>query len=297
MSEICGGIYNIANSMFGKPIKKLQKLSTPISFVAAALYFVTLVIAWLNFSDYDDSEIKDSFILTRCLNAIVSAFAVFGFLIYFAEFMIKLNAKKPPPALEMVRSFVSSGTLVLVSLLLGEYTEDTERFMEFLCVFIALILFRILDLGLDDLEKTSVYKRTDMNVGEEMEKYVRLLKRIVVIVSFIIVISLIGNYMEKKTLFDNDPANHNDGLLITVLFLVSFHLLLIFIETAWGFCYTDELQTINRIPLISKAVFITNLVCLSSTIGERMAVDQRVVELVFALVVLGMAESVARNEM
>jgi len=280
------------------------------SLVAFAIYAYTFIILCVNYVNYDSLEENNSFILTRCLNAIGSAFAVMGAVVYAAEAKLSFDGGDKPPALEIVRNFVSGGALVLVSLLLGEYTEDTAYFTEFLVSLILLIFVRvIIDVGLDDRETRSALTRLGTiytGVGEVLEsKYdqIRRVKQYLVSGIFIAVITLVAIHMGKKTLFNNDPANHHDGLLITVLVLVSVHLAFLLAVFAYS-CLktkensvTKELETINQVPWVSKAVFTANLVCLSLTIGERMAVDQRVVELVFALVILGMAEAVARGEM
>ena len=312
-SRVCGGVcgYPVDGAKWvGKVLASPVKIaSAAMSLIALAIYLYTFIMLWINFADYDSTEENNSFILTRCLNAIGSAFALMGAAIYAAETWLSRKADKPP-ALEIVRNFVSGGALVLVSLLLGEYTRDTSYFTEFLVSLILLIFVRvIIDVGLDDTETRSVLTRYGKKYEgikkdlEGKEDNIRRLKEFLVSAIFITVIVLVAVYMGKETLFDIETASHNDGLLITVLVLVSIHLGLILSVLLYQCCkqqeksVTEVLETINAVPWVSKAVFTTNLVCLSLTIGERIAVDQRVVELVYALVILGMAEAVARNEM
>ena len=322
-TEITNGLYNVVDSFsvvpkfFGNGY--MRTFSSGISLV---LYVTVLIYTIVNYADYETKE-KNSFILTRCLNAIAGVFAGLGGLTYVVELMY--GEEEKPPALETVRNFVSTGATVLVALLLGEYTKDSSYFGEFLGLLIALIFVRvIIDVGLDDAKNNTLIRRLGMKFSnytmEQLEaysekenlekKYARDIKameqkakeakQILVGLCFTIVIVLTAVYMGDETRFDIETASHNDGLLITVLVLVSFHLLLII----WGYlysvckrgCNTDTMSTINEIPWVSKAVFTANLVCLSCTIGERIAVDQRVVELVASLVLLGMAEAVARNE-
>jgi MFS family permease len=310
MANICTMIVNLFKGV-GDTIKSSTKVvPTLTSLVAFAIYAYTFIILCVNYVDYDSLEENNSFILTRCLNAIGSAFAIMGCVVYVGEMYLSYMEKDKPPFLEIVRNFVSGGALVLVSLLLGEYTEDTSYFTEFLWAVILLIFVRvIIDVSLDDREERSALTRLGTKytgVNEVLEsKYdqIRRVKELLVSGIFIAVITLVALHMGKKTLFNNNPANHHDGLLITVLVLVSVHLAFLLAVFAYS-CLktkensvTKELETINQVPWVSKAVFTANLVCLSLTIGERMAVDQRVVELVFALVILGMAEAVARGEM
>lgn len=309
-SGVCGKIVDGTKWFGNLLVSIITEYPTFWSLVALVIYVYTFIMLWINFIDYDSTEQNNSFILTRCLNAIGSAFAVMGAVVYAAEAWLSYGKRDKPPALEIVRNFVSGGALVLVSLLLGEYTRDTSYFTEFLVSLILLILVRvIIDVGLDDRKNRSVLTRygkkydsikTDLDGKEDS---IRRVKEVLVSAIFITIIVLVAVYMGEETLFDNDPANHNDGLLITVLVLVSIHLALILTVLLYQCCTQEEksvtkkLETINAVPWVSKAVFTANLVCLSLTIGERIEVDQRVVELVFALVILGMAEAVARGEM
>lgn len=300
-TEITKLLYDTVDKVSGVPkfFGGNRYISGGLSFI---LYALVLVYTIINYADYETKE-KNSFILTRCLNAIAAVFAGLGGLTSLAEIMSEIRKDKMP-ALETVRNFVSTGATVLVALLLGEYTEDSKYFGQFLALLIALIFVRVIfDLGLDDAKNRSLISRLGEKYEKDMtdmEEKAKEAKQILVGLCFLIVIVLTAVYMGDETRFDNDPANHNDGLLITVLVLVSVHLGLIL----WGFSYSmfkcgkdgETLSTINEIPWVSKAVFTANLICLSCTIGERIAADQRVVELVASLVLLGMAEAVARNE-
>ncbi len=300
-TEITKWLYDTVDTVSGVPkfFGGNGYISGGLSFI---LYTVVLVYTIMNYADYETKE-KNSFILTRCLNAIAAVFAGLGGLTSLAEMWSEYKKDKMP-ALETVRNFVSTGATVLVALLLGEYTEDSTYFGQFLGLLIALIVVRVIfDVGLDDADNRSLISR----LGEKYEKDITAMeekakeaKQLFVGLCFIIVIVLTAVYMGDETRFDIETASHNDGLLITLLVLVSVHLGLII----WGYSYSmckcgkdgETISTINEIPWVSKAVFTANLVCLSCTVGERIAVDQRVVELVASLVLLGMAEAVARNE-
>jgi len=164
------------------------------------------------------------------------------------------------------------------------------------------------------------YISVKLDEAKMRHKQVLYVKNLLAFATFAVVIVTISVYM---TLGDNvyDMDRLEDEYLLAVLCLTAVHLILVIVwivsyvskkAVCGAFCGMlkarskckdeDKIKdketpwTWNQIPLVTKAVFTSNLILLSLSIGQKMDDMTRIGWLVWAITTLTLTDVVVRNE-
>lgn len=168
--------------------------------------------------------------------------------------------------------------------------------------------------------KVVKYISDKLEKAKMRHKQVLYVKNLLAFATFAVVIVTISVYM---TLGDNvyDMDRLEDAYLLAVLCLTAVHLMLVIVwlasyvskKAVCGACCNmlkakgkckdeDKIKdketpwTWNQIPLVTKAVFTSNLILLSLSIGQKMDDMTRIGWLVWAITTLTLTDVVVRNE-